>query len=126
MEIKCPNCNSTDLVWKNIAQEWECRKCETRFKGEPPSDPLENRASNYADEAKALAESEVWVKEIFEKWPGPLAYTYHLLNELLRDNKIDAAALVFKDFVELLIRFTGLCMAKDIIENSNNEKKIQF
>ena len=124
MEIKCPKCNSTNIEWKNKTQEWKCRKCKTsfKFKGEPPSDPLENRALNYANEA--LAESDVvWVKEIFEKWPGPLAYTYHLLNELLKDAKIDAAALVFKDFVELLIRFTGLCMAKDIIENSNNEKK---
>jgi hypothetical protein len=33
--------------------------------------------------------------------PGPVAYTYRLLRQLLRDGQVDAAALVFKDFAEV-------------------------
>jgi len=31
--MKCPNCSSTDAIWKSKAAKWECNSCEERFDG---------------------------------------------------------------------------------------------
>lgn len=33
----CPHCKSTDTIYKEKAQEWECNKCERRFELKQPS-----------------------------------------------------------------------------------------
>ena len=47
-EQSCPSCNSTQLVWKQKAQVWECADCEERFAdlgSVPPSRKLDGQAS---------------------------------------------------------------------------------
>ncbi|MFC7517606.1 tetratricopeptide repeat protein [Herbaspirillum sp. GCM10030257] len=47
-----------------------------------------------------------------------MAYTYRLLRQVLRTGQIDAAALVFKDFAELLARLSAQILAQDLLQNA--------
>jgi tetratricopeptide (TPR) repeat protein len=120
MPFTCPSCQSTQTSWKTKAQKWECRECEERFDGAPPDiapDPLAESESAWLHRAKALATNAPWVGAIETRWPGPVAFTYRLLRQLLRYGQVDAAALVFKDFAELLARLSALILAQDLIQN---------
>ena len=124
MTTTCPHCGSPQVQWKTKAQKWECHDCERRFDGDPPAiapDPLADAESAYLQRAKALANPADWVDAIETRWPGPVAYTYRLLRRLLRNGQVDAAALVFKDFAEVLARLSALILAQDLIHNGSPE-----
>jgi tetratricopeptide (TPR) repeat protein len=71
----------------------------------------------YLHRAKVLANHPGWVDAIEARWPGPVAYTYRLVRQLLRNGQVDAAALVLKDLAEVLARLSALILAQDSIHN---------
>ena len=115
---KCPHCGSAKVKWRPKVQAWECCDCEERFPGPPPADnpdPIADVESTYRSRARALANHTMWIETICTTWPGPIASTYSLLREVLRNGQIDASAFVLKDFIEILARFTVLAMAQDVL-----------
>ncbi|MGC9185642.1 MAG: hypothetical protein ACP5GC_09375, partial [Thiomonas sp.] len=126
----CPKCHSTDTTWKAKAGQWECRECEERFDAPPPAaedipDPLASVEDPYRSRARALADSASWVQPIIDTWPAPIAFTYALLRRTLREGKIDASAMVLKDFAELLARFSALAMICDVLQNGPADKQTE-
>ena len=113
----CPHCGSARTAWKAKSRVWECLDCEERFDAAPPADlhdPLATVEDAFAQRARALAESPAWVPAIVDAWPAPIAHTYALLRQVLRDGQIDAAGLVLKDLIELLARFSTLALGSGL------------
>ncbi|OZB76271.1 MAG: hypothetical protein B7X36_04170, partial [Thiomonas sp. 14-64-326] len=124
----CPFCGSGRTAWKAKSKVWECLDCEKSFDPPPPEvlpDPLASVEDAFAQRARALADSPSWVQSIIDSWPAPIAATYALLRTTLRDGKIDASAIVFKDLAELLARFSALTLACDILQNGPADKQIE-
>ncbi|WP_248885559.1 tetratricopeptide repeat protein [Acidithiobacillus acidisediminis] len=128
MAAVCPHCNSHDTAWKPKARQWECQDCEQRFDAPAPApedipDPLALREDEFRARAKGLADSDAWCSDVLDHWPAPIAYTYALLRSTLKRGQIDAAALVLKDFAELLARFSTLAMTCEIREKGPEDKR---
>jgi len=126
----CPECQSSNVTWRAKAGEWDCQSCHKRFFAPPPSaenipDPLASIEDDFARRAKTLADSGLWVNKICDEWPAPIATTYALLRTTLRKGQIDASALIFKDFVELLARFSALALACEILEHPHATYKLK-
>ncbi len=122
----CPHCGSDLTEWKSKACVWECRDCEARFDAPPPADlpdPLAAVEDPFARRAKALAGSTAWVGEVLDAWPAPIAHTYALLRQVLRNGQIDAAGLVLKDLIELLARFSTLVFGSALRTWGTEEQK---
>ncbi len=120
----CPFCSSTNVAWKDKKRLWECNDCEERFPGEETllgrsTDPLASKEDFYLGRSRILAGSDLWQESIISTAPGPIAYTYSLLQRLLEKGQIDASALVLKDFAELIARVSALVMTRDILENGD-------
>jgi len=124
----CSQCGSARTAWKAKSRVWECLDCEARLDAPPPADlpdPLASVEDAFAQRARALADSPLWVQSIIDSWPAPIAATYALLRTALRDGKIDASAMVFKDLAELLARFSALTLACDILQNGPADKQTE-
>jgi tetratricopeptide (TPR) repeat protein len=66
--------------------------------------------------ARDLANNDaMWVTEVVDAWPGPIAHEYWRLRALLAAGHIVPALLEFKDLVEVLLKFPALVMARDLI-----------
>ncbi|WP_409408493.1 hypothetical protein AAE485_08060 [Acidithiobacillus ferriphilus] len=71
--------------------------------------------------AQIVARHDLWNEALVTTAPGPIAYTYWLLQNLLEKGQVDASAMVLKDFAELLARFSALVMARDVLEHGTPE-----
>jgi tetratricopeptide (TPR) repeat protein/uncharacterized Zn finger protein (UPF0148 family) len=118
--IKCPKCGGVNTLLKKNGQIY-CGDCDESFDYDNSNviDPIAYQEQEFSKRAQALADNnDVWVD--MAQWPGPIAYSYNLLRNKLRNGQIDASALILKDITELLARFFALVMLRDMSEHKNH------
>lgn len=110
---KCPRCNSDNVTGNRKRNEAHCDDCGY---------PDEGTFAGSAQEVSCceLAESGLWVDEVVDFWPGPIAHEYRRLRELLRRGQIVGAVWKLKDMAEMLTRFPACVMACDVLANSSD------
>ena len=109
----CPRCNSDNVTSNRKRAEAHCDDC-----GYPDKNLITKNAHEVS--CRDLAESNLWVNEVFDFWPGPIAHEYQRLQELLRDEQIVGAVWKLKDIAEILTRFPACVMICDVIANSTD------
>ena len=111
----CPRCSSDNVTGNRKRGEARCDDCGY------PAQALAAGAAG-AITCHGLAESALWVDDVMNAWPGPIAHEYQRLRELLRDEQIVGAIWKLKDVAEILTRFPVCVMACDVIANSTDSK----
>lgn len=115
----CPFCGSVRTRLRDRPSEWECDECKRRFPDSPEAttdDPTTEQ--QYRNRTTALADHPGWIDAIERNWPGPIAHTQRLLRKALRNGQVDSAALIFRDFAELIGRLSALVLAQDLRSNA--------
>jgi tetratricopeptide (TPR) repeat protein len=64
-----------------------------------------------------------WVPAVYERWPSPIASEYHDLWAAVASNRIVEAVWQLKDFAEVLIKFSALVLATDVLANGSLESR---
>jgi hypothetical protein len=109
----CPRCNSDNVTGNRKRNEAHCDDC-----GFPKDVAV--ATNTHEATCRDLAETECWVDEVIESWPGPIAHEYLRLRELLREGQIVGAIWKLKDLAEILTRFPACVMACDVLANSTD------
>ncbi len=104
---------------------------EALRQGDAPPTPPDRQAPNYAPALTEVAIARCqalgcqppvpWVETVADTWPGPIAHEYQRLRQLLEQGQIVAAIFQLKDLAEVLVKFPALVMARDLIENGDQE-----
>lgn len=80
------------------------------------------QSSENAEFCNKLASITNWPQNVLRLWPGPIAHELFRLKTLLEEGHFLGAVWQVKDVAEVLIKFPGVIMARDVLVNSSDMK----